>query len=144
MMIGCAASTGVSRRDERVRGCFRWATGTRTRKSWRCATRSRCWNGNWARPGRGSSSPTGRSWPPCCTGSHAACSAGSNCWCGRTRCCAGTAHRDLLARRHAARSRPHRSGRPRTARSIRRLILRLARENPGWGCRRIHGELLVL
>jgi transposase len=53
-------------------------------------------------------------------------------------------HRDLLARRHAARSRPERPGRPRTVRSIRLLVLRLAQENPTWGYRRIHGELLVL
>jgi transposase InsO family protein len=53
-------------------------------------------------------------------------------------------HRNLLARRHAARSRPKRPGRPRTLRSIRLLVLRLARENPTWGYRRIHGELLVL
>jgi putative transposase len=53
-------------------------------------------------------------------------------------------HRDLLARRHAARSRPRHPGRPRTVRSIRQLVLRLARENPCWGYRRIHGELLVL
>ena len=53
-------------------------------------------------------------------------------------------HRDMLARRHAARSRPRRPGRPRTIRSIRLLVLRLARENPSWGYRRIHGELLVL
>ncbi|WP_245950679.1 integrase core domain-containing protein [Saccharothrix carnea] len=53
-------------------------------------------------------------------------------------------HRDLLASRHAARSRPKRPGRPRTVRSIRLLVLRLARENPIWGYRRIHGELLVL
>src|SRR5262249_45561519 len=42
-------------------------------------------------------------------------------------------HRDLLARRHAARSRPSRPGRPRTLRSIRVLVLRLARENPSLG-----------
>ncbi|MFI1361281.1 hypothetical protein ACH4TV_48175 [Streptomyces sp. NPDC020898] len=42
-------------------------------------------------------------------------------------------HRDLLSRRHAARSRPGRAGRPRTVRSVRVLVLRLARENPGWG-----------
>lgn len=53
-------------------------------------------------------------------------------------------HRDLIARQHARRSQPHRAGRPRTIRSIRTLVLRLARENNGWGYRRIHGELLVL
>jgi putative transposase len=53
-------------------------------------------------------------------------------------------HRNLMARRHAARSRPGRPGRPRTIRSIRQLVLRLAEENPRWGYRRIHGELLVL
>ncbi|WP_073838020.1 hypothetical protein [Micromonospora sp. CB01531] len=53
-------------------------------------------------------------------------------------------HRDLLARRHAARSRPKRPGRPRPVHSIRALVLRLARKNPSWGYRRLHGELLVL
>ncbi|MDT5026900.1 MAG: hypothetical protein QOE61_3326 [Micromonosporaceae bacterium] len=36
-------------------------------------------------------------------------------------------HRNLIARRHAAVSRPKRPGRPRTLRSIRILVLRLAR-----------------
>ena len=53
-------------------------------------------------------------------------------------------HRDLLKRRHAARSRPKRPGRPRTVASIRRLVLRLAHENGTWGYRRIHGELALL
>jgi putative transposase len=53
-------------------------------------------------------------------------------------------HRDLLARRHAAMSRPRWRGRPPTVRSIRVLVLRLARENPSWGYRRIHGELCTL
>jgi transposase InsO family protein len=53
-------------------------------------------------------------------------------------------HRDLITRHHAAISRPKRRGRPRTLRSIRALVLRLARENSSWGYRRVHGELLVL
>lgn len=60
----------------------------------------------------------------------------------RTHCWAW--HRDLVARRHVAACRPKRSGRPRTLRSIRLLVLRIGRENPSWGYRRIHGELLVL
>jgi putative transposase len=38
-------------------------------------------------------------------------------------------HRDLVARRHAQRSRPRCPGRPRTVHSIRALVLRLVREN---------------
>jgi transposase InsO family protein len=53
-------------------------------------------------------------------------------------------HRSLIARHHARISRPKQVGRPPTVRSIRALVLRLARENNGWGYRRIHGELLVL
>jgi putative transposase len=53
-------------------------------------------------------------------------------------------HRDLHTRRHAKASRPRRQGRPRTVRSIRTLVLRLVAENPSWGYRRVHGELLTL
>ncbi|MFB6672457.1 hypothetical protein ACFCWG_08665 [Streptomyces sp. NPDC056390] len=53
-------------------------------------------------------------------------------------------HRNLVKRRHANASRPKRPGRPPTARSIRRSVLRLVRENPSWGYRRVPGELATL
>src|ERR1039457_6966302 len=53
-------------------------------------------------------------------------------------------HRDIIRRRQAARSMRGRTGRPATGRNIKALVLRLARENPEWGYRRIHGELAGL
>jgi putative transposase len=42
-------------------------------------------------------------------------------------------HRGIVRRRWAARSMRGTSGRPATRRNISALVLRLARENPGWG-----------
>ena len=53
-------------------------------------------------------------------------------------------HRDIVRRRWAARSMRGKTGRPAARRNIRALVLRLARENPHWGYRRIHGELAGL
>jgi len=52
-------------------------------------------------------------------------------------------HRDLVKRRWTQPPRHRRGGR-RTAPELRRLVLRLAAENPSWGYRRIHGELAGL
>ena len=52
-------------------------------------------------------------------------------------------HRRLVARKwdYASRRRP---GRPSAAAVIRKLVIRIATENPGWGHRRVQGELVRL
>src|SRR5450755_2354971 len=52
-------------------------------------------------------------------------------------------HRRLAARKYDT-SKRRRPGRPATVHSIARIAVRLARENPLWGYRRIHGELTKL
>jgi putative transposase len=49
-------------------------------------------------------------------------------------------HRRLVARKwdYTSRRRP---GRPSTAAAIRKLVIRIATENPAWGHRRVQGEL---
>ena len=52
-------------------------------------------------------------------------------------------HRKLAAKKYDT-SRQRVPGRPPTVRSIARLVVRLAKENPLWGYRRIHGEMTKL
>jgi hypothetical protein len=51
-------------------------------------------------------------------------------------------HRELVRRRWTYLGR--RPGRPPLVAQTRQLVLRLAAENPTWGCKRIHGELVGL
>jgi putative transposase len=53
-------------------------------------------------------------------------------------------HRALVRKKWAAFGRQRGPGRPRIDGECRPLILRLARENPGWGYMRIRGELIKL
>jgi putative transposase len=50
-------------------------------------------------------------------------------------------HAGLVRRHWACPSRA--PGRPRTGQPVRARMLEMARDNPGWGYRRIHGELAV-
>ena len=52
-------------------------------------------------------------------------------------------HRRLVAGKYAT-SKRRTPGRPPTGPDITRLVVRLAKENPLWGHRRIHGELIKL
>lgn len=53
-------------------------------------------------------------------------------------------HRRLAARRWDYSERRTKPGRPPTTKAVKELVLRLAAENPRWGCSRIQGELVRL
>ncbi|WP_323181309.1 integrase core domain-containing protein [Streptomyces sp. NBC_00154] len=53
-------------------------------------------------------------------------------------------HRGLITKKWDYSDRRRRTGRPPTAAALKKLVLRLAQENPRWGHRRIQGELARL
>ncbi|TML83729.1 MAG: hypothetical protein E6G08_19130, partial [Actinobacteria bacterium] len=66
------------------------------------------------------------------------------CWRRSASCCRRRLrwHRELVRRRWSYERR--RPGRPPLLAQTRQLILRLAAENPSWGDKRLHGELIGL
>ena len=144
MMVGRVVATGVSDGGEHVRGLAS-PSDERPGQGHR--------NLGAAASDRGAGAPVGRGEgavrcarpgvagsavaPPVTRGAAPDAAAGTP-W---TPCSAGTATlSDAGTLPDASRSDP--AGH-RRVRSIRVLVLRLVRENPGWGYRRVHGELLV-
>ena len=114
------------------------ATGRGPLSCWCSGTRTRCCAATWA--GCDTSRPTGCAsprWPGSCprrrwTEIFPVTPATLLAW-----------HHRLAAKKYDT-SKRRKPGRPPTARSIARLVVRLATENPLWGYRRIHGELTKL
>ena len=142
-MIGCAASTCLSGCDERVRV-----------SAAACGERPGQGGGDpgATSPDRGAGAAAGYDpaavlpWRPGVPGRPAAPAPTGRAW----PVLAAGAARDgaALASRPAGTPPcgqvPSQAPRPATHRPLHPLVLRLAGENPCWGYRRIHGELLVL